>query len=703
MDPARARKLGERIAQIVAEMLERRIKDPRLGFVTVTEARVTGDLREATVFYTVYGSDEERGRHGRRAGQRDRADPVRGRPPDRDQAHPVDLLRAGHRAGRGQRPSRSWWPGRASPTPRSRPPGRAPCPRATPTRTGSGPGRRGRRDRRARRRDWRGGERHPAAAGDAAGYSGRDRRHAADRAQWPPPRPDRHRGRLGAGRQDHRGGQRDLPGLPRPAGRATRSARCSPWRRRCARPAGRAGSSRPSATEPFEMPAHPAVPARHRPAPPARAGTRAARGDDHLRRGQPGPARPAEPQRRAGRRADRARPSRVQHRVRHGQPGRPGRRGDRGARLRADRPARRRADRTSRSACTPGWSPTPARSSTPTTSPRVHQLAARLLADRDRARRRSRASCGTAAVRLPGAAVGGAGPGRCSSRGAPAGRGLVWTTVTRADRAAGRAAVRGGRVGHRRGAARPTRPTWRSVLKEDDDGRWQVSARSKGTADVGRACVALGGGGHALAAGLHRVRHRGRGHGRAAQGHSRRPASGRPGGDRARDSGLVIVDKPRGLTSHDVVARIRRLAGTRRVGHAGTLDPMATGVLVVGVEKATRLLGHLALTEKEYTGHDPARPGDRHRRRRGRGHRAGARPPGSPARRAAAGRGRADRRDRAGPARLQRDQGGRASAPTGWPARAPRRSSTAADRHRLVVHRRRRCAATAACWTPTSR
>jgi tRNA pseudouridine55 synthase len=65
-------------------------------------------------------------------------------------------------------------------------------------------------------------------------------------------------------------------------------------------------------------------------------------------------------------------------------------------------------------------------------------------------------------------------------------------------------------------------------------------------------------------------------------------------------SGLVIVDKPSGMTSHDVVARVRRMAGTRRVGHAGTLDPMATGVLVVGVEKATRLLGHLALTEKEY-------------------------------------------------------------------------------------------------------
>ncbi|MGW4638788.1 tRNA pseudouridine(55) synthase TruB [Sphaerisporangium sp. NPDC004334] len=65
-------------------------------------------------------------------------------------------------------------------------------------------------------------------------------------------------------------------------------------------------------------------------------------------------------------------------------------------------------------------------------------------------------------------------------------------------------------------------------------------------------------------------------------------------------SGLVIVDKPAGWTSHDVVGRMRRLAGTRRVGHAGTLDPMATGVLVVGVEKATRLLGHLALTEKGY-------------------------------------------------------------------------------------------------------
>jgi tRNA pseudouridine55 synthase len=66
------------------------------------------------------------------------------------------------------------------------------------------------------------------------------------------------------------------------------------------------------------------------------------------------------------------------------------------------------------------------------------------------------------------------------------------------------------------------------------------------------------------------------------------------------ESGLLIVDKPAGWTSHDVVAKLRKLAGTKRVGHAGTLDPMATGVLVVGIEKATRLLGYLTLAEKEY-------------------------------------------------------------------------------------------------------
>ncbi len=65
--------------------------------------------------------------------------------------------------------------------------------------------------------------------------------------------------------------------------------------------------------------------------------------------------------------------------------------------------------------------------------------------------------------------------------------------------------------------------------------------------------------------------------------------------------GLVVVDKPQGWTSHQVVGRCRRLLGTKKVGHAGTLDPMATGVLLVGVNKATRLLGHLAGHDKTYT------------------------------------------------------------------------------------------------------
>ena len=65
-------------------------------------------------------------------------------------------------------------------------------------------------------------------------------------------------------------------------------------------------------------------------------------------------------------------------------------------------------------------------------------------------------------------------------------------------------------------------------------------------------------------------------------------------------SGVAVVDKPSGWTSHQVVGRCRRIYGTRKVGHAGTLDPMATGVLLVGVNRATRLLGHLMLTEKEY-------------------------------------------------------------------------------------------------------
>lgn len=66
------------------------------------------------------------------------------------------------------------------------------------------------------------------------------------------------------------------------------------------------------------------------------------------------------------------------------------------------------------------------------------------------------------------------------------------------------------------------------------------------------------------------------------------------------EAGLLIIDKPADITSHGVVARVRRALGLRKVGHAGTLDPMATGVLVLGVGRATRLLGHLALHDKDY-------------------------------------------------------------------------------------------------------
>ena len=73
---------------------------------------------------------------------------------------------------------------------------------------------------------------------------------------------------------------------------------------------------------------------------------------------------------------------------------------------------------------------------------------------------------------------------------------------------------------------------------------------------------------------------------------ARRPDNPRPG--------LLVIDKPAGITSHDVVSRVRRLAKTRKVGHGGTLDPMATGVLVVGVGKATKLLTWVSGHSKEY-------------------------------------------------------------------------------------------------------
>ncbi len=64
--------------------------------------------------------------------------------------------------------------------------------------------------------------------------------------------------------------------------------------------------------------------------------------------------------------------------------------------------------------------------------------------------------------------------------------------------------------------------------------------------------------------------------------------------------GILLVDKPGGITSHDVVSRARRALGTRKIGHAGTLDPMATGLLVLGVEGATRLLTYIVGADKTY-------------------------------------------------------------------------------------------------------
>ncbi len=81
---------------------------------------------------------------------------------------------------------------------------------------------------------------------------------------------------------------------------------------------------------------------------------------------------------------------------------------------------------------------------------------------------------------------------------------------------------------------------------------------------------------------------------------ARRSGDDRPAPQLPPGGGLLLVDKPSGCTSHDVVGRLRHVLRTRRIGHAGTLDPMATGLLVLAVERSTKLLGHLALTDKTY-------------------------------------------------------------------------------------------------------
>ena len=105
MTNPRVRKIADRIQVIVAEMLERRIKDPRLGFVTITDVRVTGDTQQATIFYTVLGADEELRQHRRRARVGQGRDPLRGR----------QAARHAHRADADVHPRR---PARERPRPR---------------------------------------------------------------------------------------------------------------------------------------------------------------------------------------------------------------------------------------------------------------------------------------------------------------------------------------------------------------------------------------------------------------------------------------------------------------------------------------------------------------------------------------------------------------------------------------------------------
>ena len=111
MSNPRVRKIADRIQVIVAEMLERRIKDPRLGFVTITDVRVTGDSQQATIFYTVLGEDAERAQHRRGARVRQGRAPLRGRQAARHAARAVADVRARRAARDRPAPRRGAGPG----------------------------------------------------------------------------------------------------------------------------------------------------------------------------------------------------------------------------------------------------------------------------------------------------------------------------------------------------------------------------------------------------------------------------------------------------------------------------------------------------------------------------------------------------------------------------------------------------------------
>ena len=145
-----------------------------------------------------------------------------------------------------------------------------------------------------------------------------------------------------------------------------------------------------------------------------------------------------------------------------------------------------------------------------------------------------------------------------------------------------------------------------AVLKQQRDGRFKVSARSRGRHDLAAVAAAFGGGGHRLAAGYTSE------HGPPAPSPGWSLRSKAIPSSVSDPEGLLLVDKPTGVTSHDVVDMVRRALGTRKVGHAGTLDPMASGLLILGVGRATRLLRFLGDLPKTYEG--TARLGVRRRR-----------------------------------------------------------------------------------------
>ena len=140
--------------------------------------------------------------------------------------------------------------------------------------------------------------------------------------------------------------------------------------------------------------------------------------------------------------------------------------------------------------------------------------------------------------------------------------------------------------------------------------------RSRGEHDLAAVAAAFGGGGHRLAAGYTSE------HGPAGTIERLSPRCAAPAGVAPLTAAARRAAARRqagGMTSHDVVDVVRRALGTRKVGHAGTLDPMATGLLVIGVGRATRLLRFLGDLPKTYEGTGAARRGDHHARRRRRG------------------------------------------------------------------------------------